>query len=1393
MNSPLIATPAAGGAGSGGVPAPPPTAATGTGQDASLLLRTLFFLSITLPSYLIRGLIRTITVLLSVIQFILSPVVTLLAPYLSPRHISLSISFDLLGLFKGLAYIAIGFGIYYLWRYTWGGRYTRLPPATEVRLPLLGFTCFAFRSEKPSRRLTVLSSKPCSLISVQVLKFPPSSLTPPTDASTAAAQGTEEGDVESDSEEDPEHKLRKLADLLSGIKVFKYLDSHIFFELLKGFSTQTFEAGETIFSGDGQGTSEGDLLIVISGTVDLFLKNGLGDEDASGSMSGWATPSMGRNRANGDRTRTATSNSSVAALNGPDGFPDALSSQMDSGEDIHAHPLRPKKEKDRRSLLRTVGPGSTVSSLFEIMAVFAGEEDVTLSTMPSAQDSVTPTEDTESPETPTAAGLGLSTSSSAAGSFSPNLRPPGRFPTPQLFPPNDAAPQQPPTPTLYPRKLLPNLSAVARTATALAVLPASAISSMPARAKSALVQVIVARFQRTVGVVYDYLGMGGELWGVLSALNQVPSTGPLVSLPYPIMDKLRAVAVPFATGKASVVKVRPRPRSFHSAHSTASSMEKRATFDVSDADDGEEDDDEGDEAMRGLLSSMKKLNPPQQLQQQQLRPSQSPTPVKAGASSTDIEVQDIRTVKAVAYAALCATLGAPEPAEPAPEEAEVLGVSPNVVMLRQGKHPPGMYIVVDGTFEVAAMSGRAPLRNFTSVRTAGSANEPSHHQPLVDLSIWDPIRLYGTGERRHISFAERPLGAQDLAEPEDADGEATESDRPKTRLAKIAEMLRKRERRVLGDVGAGCVLGYFPVITGHPSFSTVTAKTTATVVYFPRAVIERIVDRNPRVLSWFSFRMLAKLPSLSLYTDLAIDWLQLRASQVVCRQGAKPDAIYVVLNGRLRSIFEREQSTSNSGKTPFRGSGTGWATLLETGDDDDRHDGPLGGLQFLLSGLANTFAPRKFNKDKKPAAASSHVRRTVNFEVLGEFGQGDSFGEAEVVTDRPVPATVHAIRDSEVAVVPTTLFDALAVRHPEIMVQLSRIIATSATRGVGTPEATVFPMTNFVPERGLSNTNLKTVAIVPVNGLVPVQEFAERLRDALMIEGATAAVLNTAAVLGVLGKHAFTRFGKLKLSSWLAEQEETSRMVLYVADGQPTAPWTQRCIRQADAILVVGLGDEDPAVGEYEKLLSMTTARKDLVLLHNERFVIQGSTAEWLKQRSWVNAHHHIQMHVPYRNVRGLNRRRNPTLLDDLTSLLRPSSIINNHTLPARPIFSRLKSFDSFEPSLLATIGQIDVQTNQITSDFRRIARRLLAKTVGLVLGGGGARGLAHVGMIKAFEEAGIEFDMIGGTSQGAYIGGILAREGNSVAVMARAKSFATQMSSTMQYLLDVWVFRLCI
>ena len=56
-------------------------------------------------------------------------------------------------------------------------------------------------------------------------------------------------------------------------------------------------------------------------------------------------------------------------------------------------------------------------------------------------------------------------------------------------------------------------------------------------------------------------------------------------------------------------------------------------------------------------------------------------------------------------------------------------------------------------------------------------------------------------------------------------------------------------------------------------------------------------------------------------------------------------------------------------------------------------------------------------------------------------------------------------------------------------------------------------------------------------------------------------------------------------------------------------------------------------------------------------------------------------------------------------------------------------------------------------------------KKIGLALSGGGARGFAHIGVLKIFEANGVKFDYVAGTSAGSIIGGALA-SGMSAAEM---------------------------
>nr|KMM68466.1 Swiss cheese [Coccidioides posadasii RMSCC 3488] len=533
------------------------------------------------------------------------------------------------------------------------------------------------------------------------------------------------------------------------------------------------------------------------------------------------------------------------------------------------------------------------------------------------------------------------------------------------------------------------------------------------------------------------------------------------------------------------------------------------------------------------------------------------------------------------------------------DEIEIVYFPKGSVLIEQGEHNPGLYYVIDGFLDVGI-----PV-NEKGEDLIGSSRRPTAEDILLPI----------TGNASRVSST----------------------------LGTAHNQRKKASRRSLYMVKPGGVEGYIGSITSYRSFTDVTAKTDVYVGFLPRAVLERIADRYPLVMLTMAKRLTTVLPRLILHIDFALEWVQVNAGQVIHHQGDESDAIYIVLNGRLRAVL-------------------------------DKGDGKV--------------------------------------SVLGEYGQGDSVGRG---SDKGSPDSAK----------PTT-----------------------------------------------STLNLRTVAVLPVTAGIPVVEFGNRLLNAFNQVGVTNGVtsLHQADILNHLGRHAFSKMGKLKLAQYLADLEERYGMVLYVGDTSVNAPWTQTCIAQADCILLVALAEGSPAIGEYERfLLGMkTTARKELVLLHAERYSQPGLTRQWLKNRMWINGgHHHIQMafRLTAEPVHPETKRLGAVLKQRVQVIQAEIQKYTSRRIRQTPVYST---------------------STPVKGDFHRLARRLCGKSVGLVLGGGGARGIAHIGVIKALEEAGIPIDIIGGTSIGSFIGALYARDADVVPAYGRAKKFSGRMASMWRFALDL-------
>ncbi|NWT48190.1 PLPL6 esterase, partial [Chroicocephalus maculipennis] len=354
-------------------------------------------------------------------------------------------------------------------------------------------------------------------------------------------------------------------------------------------------------------------------------------------------------------------------------------------------------------------------------------------------------------------------------------------------------------------------------------------------------------------------------------------------------------------------------------------------------------------------------------------------------------------------------------------------------------------------------------------------------------------------------------------------------------------------------------------------------------------------------------------------------------------------------------------------------------------------------------------------------------------ELIGEYGRGDLIGVVEALTRQPRATTVHAVRDTELAKLPEGTLNNIKRRYPQVVTRLIHLLSQKilgnlqqlrgpfASSGLGMASSS---------EPTNPTSNLSTVAVLPVCDDVPTAAFTLELKHALNAIGPTL-LLTSDIIRARLGSSALDSIQEYRLSGWLAQQEDIHRIVLYQTDCTLT-PWTVRCIRQADCILIVGLGDQEPALGELEQMLENTAVRalKQLVLLHREDGPSPSRTVEWLNMRSWCSGHLHIKC------PRRVFSRRSPTKLREMYE----------------KVFE--KSADRH-------------------SDFSRLARVLTGNTIALVLGGGGARGCSHIGVIKAMEESGIPIDMVGGTSIGAFIGALYAEERSAVRTKQRAREWA--------------------
>ncbi|CAH8476953.1 unnamed protein product [Schistosoma curassoni] len=396
--------------------------------------------------------------------------------------------------------------------------------------------------------------------------------------------------------------------------------------------------------------------------------------------------------------------------------------------------------------------------------------------------------------------------------------------------------------------------------------------------------------------------------------------------------------------------------------------------------------------------------------------------------------------------------------------------------------------------------------------------------------------------------------------------------------------------------------------------------------------------------------------------------------------------------------------------------------------------------------------------------------------IVSELGRGDLVGFLEVISQQTRISTVMAIRDSELAQIPSHLLHHLKNKFPQVLTRIIQLLSDKLLGNLTTSSSTASQLgmpllhmtsTNSLLTGGLGYTtgenskldvlysplnsgvmtNLRTIAVLPTTTDINAEAFTLELQHSMSSMGSSVR-LTSDIVLKRLGSCAFDSVSQYRLSTWLSHQEDSHRIVFFVCDCQRVSAWNRICIRQADCILVLALHSSDPArPSPIEMALKNdpTKVAKVLILMYplDTDYTESGKTAVWLNARPWISQHYHIRCE--------------PRVFIPRSKL----NLINFYT----QVFAREK------PNPL--------------SDFSRLARYIVGEAVGLVLGGGGARGCSHVGLIRAFQEAGIPIDLVGGTSIGSFMGALWADETRVAQFTQRARNFTNCFNSIWKKIKD--------
>lgn len=289
----------------------------------------------------------------------------------------------------------------------------------------------------------------------------------------------------------------------------------------------------------------------------------------------------------------------------------------------------------------------------------------------------------------------------------------------------------------------------------------------------------------------------------------------------------------------------------------------------------------------------------------------------------------------------------------------------------------------------------------------------------------------------------------------------------------------------------------------------------------------------------------------------------------------------------------------------------------------------------------------------------------------------------------------------------------VAIRN-SVLVRLAKseftsLLASSAQMSIALTRQMIKRLTSTSPRTAVPPP--VAMALLPVTAAVDAADFAQRLAAQLGHMGKVcvvdAATVDDALQQPGLAQSAVTDVAANRRIASHLDHLELAHDFVLLVGDASASAWTQRCSRHSDEILLLAEASQPP--------------------------VLHATETTCLMQREGRSDAAQILV-----------------LLHD-AALLCPKG--TSKWLARRPVTDHVH----VRPTL--------------DSDMARLARIQSRTAVGLVLAGGGAKGLAHLGLYQALQERGLVVDFVGGTSIGAIMAAMVASDQPLATVMPIARA----------------------